>query len=31
LREALADPDSLRFWTVARHRMAISLAIGLQL
>jgi hypothetical protein len=19
----LADPDSLRFWTVARHRMAI--------
>jgi hypothetical protein len=20
---ALADPDSLRFWTVARHRMAI--------
>jgi hypothetical protein len=23
LRETLADPDSLRFCTVARHRMAI--------
>jgi len=23
LRESLADPDSLRFRTVARHRMAI--------
>ncbi|MEP7024928.1 MAG: hypothetical protein ABJB47_14245 [Actinomycetota bacterium] len=29
LREALAAPDSLRFWTVARHRMAILPGEGL--